>query len=216
MKKALTLLLFLALALPACKEKEPDIDVTAVRLSASEIHLAVGETRTLTAQTVPSNATDQSFSWSSSEPSVAGVSQSGLVTALSAGEADITVAASGGVTAFCRVFVTDAPVKVTGVTLSEDEISVLEGQTVSLTATVLPENATNKALRWDCDKVNVAVVLDGVIKGLSAGNAKITVTTVDGGFQATCRLTVKEDKNIIEEGGTAEGFNEITDTYGWN
>lgn len=214
MKRLLKYLLLLAVFLTGCREKEPEIDVSGIRLNASELNLAVGDTYSLTADIIPSNATEQTVSWSSSSPSVATVSPDGLVSAVSAGETDI-VASSGDVTASCHVFVTDAPVKVTGVSLDSDKVSVREGETVTLHATVLPETATNKALKWDCDKENVAVVYNGTVKGLSAGSATVTVTTEDGGFQASCVVTVNPDKNIITEGGTAEGFDDNFDNYVW-
>lgn len=84
------------------------------------------------------------------------------------------------------------PVAVTGVELSPTEVSVSAGKTVTLTATVLPENADNKTITWSSDNEDVATVEEGVVTGVAEGTATITVTTEEGGLTATCAVTVTE------------------------
>jgi uncharacterized protein YjdB len=67
------------------------------------------------------------------------------------------------------------------------------GDTVTLTATVIPSTATNKAVTWSSSAEGVATVENGVVTGVSAGSATITVTTVDGGKTDTCAVTVTEE-----------------------
>ena len=87
---------------------------------------------------------------------------------------------------------TDVPV--TGVTLSQTELSLTEGGTAQLTATVLPETATNRNVTWSSNAPGVATVnSSGKVTAVSAGTATITVTTADGGFTATCTVTVRPD-----------------------
>lgn len=81
-------------------------------------------------------------------------------------------------------------VAVTGVTLSASTASVNVGATTTLTATVAPEDATNKSVTWDSSDDAVASVEDGVVTGVGVGTATITVTTVDGSFTDTCAVTV--------------------------
>lgn len=81
-------------------------------------------------------------------------------------------------------------VPVTGVTLDKETMSLTAGSTGTLTATITPENATNKDLTWTSDKEEVATVSDGVVSAVAAGTAHITVTTADGGKTATCVVTV--------------------------
>ena len=82
-----------------------------------------------------------------------------------------------------------ATVAVTGVTVDETaEVEV--GKTVTLTATVAPVDATNKSVTWTSSDEDVATVDGGVVTGVAAGTATITVTTVDGSFTATCTVTV--------------------------
>lgn len=80
-------------------------------------------------------------------------------------------------------------VPATGVTLS-GTTSVKVGNTTTLTATVAPDNATNKNVTWTSSDTSVATVADGVVTGVAAGTATITVTTEDGGFTADCTVTV--------------------------
>lgn len=82
-------------------------------------------------------------------------------------------------------------IPVTGVSISDATASITVGATQTLTATVAPADATNKSIRWTSDNEAIATVDDeGVVTGVGAGNATITVTTVDGNFTATCAVTV--------------------------
>ena len=81
-------------------------------------------------------------------------------------------------------------VHVTGVTLDKTTDSIEVGDTTTLTATVVPSNATDKTVSWATSNSSVATVSGGVVTGVSAGTAVITVTTVDGGYTATCTVTV--------------------------
>lgn len=86
-----------------------------------------------------------------------------------------------------------ATVDVTGVTVSPTTASVAVEGTTTITATVAPTNATNQNVTWTSDDENVATVANGVVTGVTAGTATITATTVDGGFTATCEVTVTAD-----------------------
>ena len=87
--------------------------------------------------------------------------------------------------------VTLARVNVTGVTLSKTSLSLEEGKTETLVATVTPDNATYKDVTWSSTKTSVATVdQNGVVTAVGAGTATITVTTTDGGKTATCTVTV--------------------------
>lgn len=93
----------------------------------------------------------------------------------------LTVVTSGG---------GSSTVKVTGVTVSPTSLSLSEGESSTLTTTVLPSNATNKNVTWSSSADSIASVVDGEVTAVSAGSATITVTTVDGGKTATCSVTV--------------------------
>ncbi|MBR1737962.1 MAG: Ig domain-containing protein [Firmicutes bacterium] len=84
-------------------------------------------------------------------------------------------------------------VAVTGVTVTPDTASVTVNSTTTLTATVAPTNASNKAVTWESSDNEVATVVNGVVSGVSAGTATITVTTVDGNFTDTAAITVTSE-----------------------
>lgn len=84
------------------------------------------------------------------------------------------------------------PVSVTGVDVSPSTASVEIGGTTTLTATVSPNDASNKTVTWSTSNSSVATVSNGVVTGVSAGTATITVTTQDGGFTDTCTVTVTQ------------------------
>ena len=167
------------------------VSVTGVSLNKDSLNLYVGDNETLTATVEPANATNKGVTWSSDKPDVATVDANGKVTAVGEGNTTITVTTEdGSKTATCEVTVTAATVPVTGVTLNKTSTSLYVGDTETLTATVAPDNATNKNVTWSTSDANVATVENGVVTAVSAGTATITVTTEDGAKTATCTVTV--------------------------
>jgi uncharacterized protein YjdB len=170
------------------------VAVTGVTLNKSSTNINAGGTEALTATVLPSNATNKNVTWSSNNTAVATVSASGLngtVTAVSSGTARITVTTfDGGFTANCTVTVT---VPVAGVTLNKTSLDLYVGDTETLIATVLPSNATNKAVEWTSSAPGIATVsANGVVTAVSAGSATITVKTEVGGYTDKCTVTVKQ------------------------
>lgn len=83
-------------------------------------------------------------------------------------------------------------VAVTGVTLNKTSVKLAPEATFQLTATVVPENATNKAVMWSSSKEDVATVNnEGLVTAVADGEATITVTTEDGAKTATCKIKVE-------------------------
>ena len=172
------------------------VPVTGVTLSQTELSLLKGTTATLVATVVPSNATNKKVIWSSNNSSVATV-ENGTVIAVSGGNATITVTTEdGNHTATCEVVVTDL-VPVTGVTLSQTELSLEKGETADLTATVSPADATNQKVTWSSNNTTVATVENGKVTAVSGGKATISVTTEDGNHTATCEVTVTEEDVVL-------------------
>ena len=166
--------------------------VTGVSLNKTSLDMVEGDVIVLTATVSPENATNKNVTWSSDDPSVATVEE-GKVTAIKTGTAVVTVKTEdGGMTASCSITVSDKKYPVTGVVLDKTSIELTEGDVATLTATVTPENATNKNLIWTCDNSSVATVQDGKVTAVSKGNAIISVITEDGGKTAICSVTVKE------------------------
>ena len=171
----------------------PAVSVTGVTLDKSSISILVGASETLAATVSPKDAANKKVTWKSSNAAIASVDANGKVTGVKAGEATITVTTEdGGKTATCKVTVSDKEIKVTGVKLNKSETSLLVGGNETLTATVLPEDATNQNVTWKSDKPEIASVdANGKVTGVAAGETTITVTTEDGGKTATCKVTVK-------------------------
>ncbi len=170
------------------------IPVTGIKLDKTTLSLVEGESETLKATVTPDNATNKEVIWTSSDNEVATV-VNGKVTAVKAGKAKIMATVTPLTLietplATCEVTVTAKTVAVTGVTLDKPTLSLVEGDSETLTATVAPDNATNKEVSWKSSDDAVAIVADGKVTAAKAGNATITVTTADGGKTASCEVTV--------------------------
>ncbi|MBR4505142.1 MAG: Ig-like domain-containing protein, partial [Candidatus Methanomethylophilaceae archaeon] len=170
--------------------KDSTVKVTGVTLYPSETSLQVGSTSTLTAKVAPANASNKIVTWSSDAPSVATVIN-GQVTAVSVGTATITATtADGGFKAYCKVTVTTDKIAVTGITLDKETLKLRTSGTGTLAATVMPQGATDKTVSWSTSDASVVAVSNGVLTAISPGTATITATTADGGFKASCVVTV--------------------------
>ena len=169
--------------------------VSGISLSKSSASMYVGDSPlALTAAITPSNASDKSVVWSSSDASVASVTAgSGLdatVTPVAAGTATITVSTPDGkFSASCALTVMQ---HVTGVSINKSSLTLYTGQTETLSAQVKPEDATDTRLTWSSSDKTVATVANGKVTALKAGSTQIRVTSFEGGFQAVCNLTVKQ------------------------
>ena len=180
-----------------------NVSVTGVTLNKSDESIAVGETLQLTATVSPKNATNKNVSWKSGDTGIATVTQDGLVTGVKAGETRITVATEdGNKTAACIVTVTEEEkeeeenedtIGVTGVEVRPYTAGMVVGDTLTLTAGVIPANATNKNVSWQSNDPSVASVDNtGTVTAEAAGDAVITAVTEDGGFTSSCSVTVTE------------------------
>ena len=155
-----------------------EVPVTKVSLDKTKVTLNNGETLQLKAKVEPNNATNKTVTWKSSNSKVATVSN-GKIKAKAIGTATITVTAKdgSGKKAVCTVTVKQP---VTGIVLNKTESELNIGETLTLKATVKPNNATNKSVTWKSSNNKVATVSNGKIKAVAEGKAKITVTAKDG------------------------------------
>lgn len=199
MKKFITIILLFVAAL-ACTptleidlfprpdgDSQTEIDVQAVELNSEALFLHPGECAALSARIIPDNATDKTLRWSSNLDAVATVTQDGIVTAISEGSCVITVGCADK-RASCEVTVVILEIPVASVSLDKTDASLYIGQTLQLTAKVLPKDATDKRVTWATSNAEVATVEDGLISAITAGEATITATA--GEFTATCAVTV--------------------------
>ncbi|MBR4749914.1 MAG: Ig domain-containing protein [Abditibacteriota bacterium] len=173
-------------------EYSDNVPVRGVILDLHSVTLEVGKTKRLTATVAPSDATNQELVWSSYDKTVAKVSSTGKITAVGPGSTTIRVKTKdGGFIDKCKVKVTEAVIPVTGVTISKTTAKVEKGKTLTLKATIAPENATNQNVTWQSYDTSIATVTsEGKVKGIAAGTTTIRVKTKDGGFTAKCKVTV--------------------------
>ena len=154
------------------------------------LDIPVNGTGTVAYSVLPENAYNKNVSFESADAGIAAVNANGVVTGVSAGETTITVTTEdGGFTGACTINVYNQAV--TGVTIEPSEAELTVGSSTKLTATVLPENATNKNVIYSVDDESIlSVDQDGNVTGLSLGTATATVTTEDGGFTASAEINV--------------------------
>ena len=193
--KVTLLKLFAALlvlcSLFSCSPKEPaEIVVESIKLSASSLELTVGDQKSLNATVSPSNATNKKINWASSRPNVASVTSDGIVEGISAGSAVITATSANGIKANCDIVVKEKVVPVTSVTLDRATLTMTEGDTQTLSATVKPDNATDKTVTWTSSNTSVATVDGGKVTAVAPGTA--TITAKAGDKTATCAVTVEK------------------------
>lgn len=186
------------------QEVPTTVEVASVALDKTTASIEVGKTITLTATVLPTNATNKTVTWTSSDTSIATVSN-GTVTGVKAGTATIT-ASAGTKSATCTVTVktvsggntTDddnKTVEVTSITLNKTTDALKVGDTLNLTATVAPTDATNKTVIWKSSDTNIATVTNGVVKAIKEGTVIITASA--GSKSTTCKITItnKNDSN---------------------
>ena len=172
--------------------------VSEIVLSSANVSLKVKGTSSLSASVSPSTVTNKEVVWTSSNESVAVVSPEGVVTALSLGEAVITATAAdgSGVSATCTVTVVATGAESIAIeTPSSDHFKV--GESISLVATVLPEDATDKTVTWSSDNTDVATVDEnGVVSAVGVGTVVITATNSAG---QSAQVTLTVDETLVSE-----------------
>ena len=169
---------------------EENAKVDGVELSTETETLVAGHAKNLSAKITPSYAANKEIIWTSSDESVAKVSNQGVVSARKEGSAVVTATTvDGGYRAFCEITVQRAVVD--GIYLFTDAEELNVGETKRLPAQISPDSALNREVIWtSSDETVVSVTNDGVIKALKAGTAVVTVTTVEGGFSDSCDIYV--------------------------
>jgi uncharacterized protein YjdB len=182
--------------------KKNVIAVESVTLDITSTILNTGETLTLTATVKPDNATDKTVTWSSSNSSVATVDANGKVTAVAQGTAIVT-AKAGDKTATCTVIVMKTDIPVESITLDKYYLELTEGETGTITATVKPDNATNKTVTWSSSNPTIAAVdQNGIVTALQSG--EVIILAKAGAWTASCMVRVKKKSTSVS--GDIEDF----------
>ena len=161
----------------------------------STLSLLLGETYLFSPTIVDARAT-ASLTWLSSNPAIATVSQNGEISALEIGNTVITCLNSNGVSAQCEVTVN--PVLVSSITLNNTTADMIVGENLNLTATIAPDNATDKTVTWSSTNEAVAVVSEsGLVTAVGSGTCQIKATANDGsGKTASCLITVEKNNKL--------------------
>ena len=179
------------------------VPVSGITLNKTAIELTEGETFQLEASVAPDNASDKTISWSSSDNNIATVAD-GLVSTWKAGEVVIT-AKAGDCTATCSLTVinkanpelpdtTDVPI--TGIKLDRSEAELSEGESLTLVATITPDNATDKSISWSSSDESIATVVNGAVTALKMG--EVVITAKAGECIASCSIRVKAKEIPVE------------------
>ena len=163
---------------------------SSISLSSTSMKLYINDNKVLYATTTPSDVYYKELKWESNDESVAVVNQYGEVTAVSPGIVDITVSSvkNPEARAICRVTVCE---HVTGIQLVSDKEIVNIGKPIILTANTLPLGTTDNEVTWASSDEEIATVNEnGKVTGIKPGSCIIKATSVDGGFEAQCNVTV--------------------------
>jgi uncharacterized protein YjdB len=204
-------------ATTTCKVTVVNGDVT---LNKSEAIIEKGKTMKLKATVLPTTLEDKSVTWMSSDPKIATVTSSGKVKGVKSGTAIITCTSNATkLSATCKVTIGK-------VVISMSEFTLKKSRTTMLTATVYPSSLEDKSVTWESSDTKIATVTsDGKVKGIKAGTATITCTSVATGLRGTCTVTVlatsesrsldgdNEDVTGIETIDEAPAITEPFDVY---
>jgi SrtB family sortase len=215
---SLVIAVFLIAILAACnqpQEEQTGNPVKRVMLNITEYSFtSPDESIRLSAVVLPEDADDKTLTWTNSDPNVANLNSEYTVVPLINGETVITVTSvSSGLTAECKITVNlpevEPPVlttPVTGVIISPDVLELTEiGASSQIIADVTPFSATNQNVVWSSSDPSVATVDgNGVVTAVKEGTSVVTVTTEEGGFNASCSVTVKLPKQETPSENTTE------------
>lgn len=171
-------------------------EITADKVSVSGLPVAedyyIGQTFNLVATITPENVDNPAIIWSSSNETVATVSENGSVNLISEGKVEIKATASNDVSGKVVINVKERCVE--SVTIANDEVKVFLGEKYTVNAIVAPNDATYPELKWTVeDPAIVSVAEDGVITALSCGKTMITATSKNG-FSDSILVKVDEIK----------------------
>ena len=167
--------------------------VQTISLNSTKKDLLVGESFALTATAMPENATNRNVIWKLVSGDAISLSNTGVIQAKKVGEALVRAEAAdgSGITAECKVVV--KPRLVQSISLNATQKEVIVGDSFTLTATAMPENATNRNVIWKLVSGDaISLSNTGVIQAKKVGEALVRAEAVDGsGITAECKLVVK-------------------------
>jgi len=152
--------------------------VTSVDLVAPKSTIDVSETMTIVANVLPTNASEKSITWSSSNPNVLTVDTNGVVRGVSPGTADVKVTTQNGIEKTIRLTIVQP---VSSIDLSASKTTINVDETATIFTIIRPINASNTNLTWSSSNPGiVSVSADGVVRGIATGTATVTASSTNG------------------------------------
>lgn len=177
--------------------KSKNIVAQSVSISMQEMKMRVNEKLQLTAYVLPDNTTNKDLRWSSSNPEIATVSETGLVSALKEGNAQIIASTTDGsnLSAICDITVNKQSILITQLAIKPSSIRLAIGETFNLETQIIPTDATNKTVNWSSTNSSViSIDSTGLLTAKGIGTAKIIASTQDGtNLSATCDVAVVDE-----------------------
>lgn len=183
-----------------------------ISINPGSTTLKVGEAMALEITTTPLVVVDNSITWSCSDENIVSVSETGVITALSVGEATVYARSANNMEVSCQVAVT--PILIESITLDPNVWNGVEGEKFQISTTLMPDNATDKSLEWTSSDETVATVDNtGIVSVLKDGSCVITARTVDGSdLYAEC--VISSMSGVSEIFVDVEGLLDIYDIQG--
>ena len=177
--------------------------VTGIEINLKELSLEVNDEEQLGAMVIPSNATNKNITWSTSNENIATVSSTGVVSAIAEGVVSITaITEDGDFEDISVITIMNLPlgiIPVTSITLDATNLLLDINESKQLMASISPENATNQNVEWSSSNSTIAEVNStGVVTGINAGTAEITVTVIDSEFSFTSTVIVLNENVELE------------------
>ena len=170
------------------------VEVTGVSIPSS-LSLTIGDVYAFSPIISQQGATT-TLSWNSSNPNVGTITNMGVFNALGEGNTIITCTTANGISSTCTITVNS--ILTNSITLNETEAELIVGESFQLSATIAPDNATNKSVTWSSTNEAVAVVDEnGLMTAVGSGTCQVRATANDGsGKTASCLVTVEKNNKL--------------------
>jgi len=175
-----------------CSVNNSEVSVSSVFVSPKIVEIEISDTVLIDAEVFPSNATDGHIDWSSSNSNIASVDENGLVTSKGEGVVEITaMSRDGGHTDSSIVTIIPAQIPVRRILVAPQNFTLEQEETITLSFSITPSNASNKNVRWSSSDEEIAVVNQaGLVTAINEGEVEIIATTEDGNFESDATITV--------------------------
>lgn len=195
MKNTIVLISLVFTSLFSCSKDDINKEIKVKTIVINGDNSLTSTPKQLTAKVLPADATNKEIIWSVSDPSVAAISETGLLTGIKNGTVKVTATAkdgsgSKGDKTYTVSGITTAAVLIQNISISA--VTITNGQPVQLTTQITPANASNKTLNWTTSSQAIATIsADGLLTPRLNGTVTVTVTSADGsGKSAQLQITI--------------------------